>query len=95
LTISQFDNYGREAVAWLPTLVIDGEPDVVVEVINSKSDELEYSVRINGNRFAPKVFSEGLYMIRWGYPEKDVWKVIDNVKPLNNQDEEELLLSSR
>ncbi len=95
LTISQFDNYGREAVAWLPKLVIDGEPDAVVEIIRSETDELEYSVRIKGNRFVPKVFSRDYYKIRWGYPEKDIWNVIDNIKPVNIQNEEELLLSIR
>lgn len=81
LTISQFDNYGREAVAWLPRLKITGEPNPVVEVINLKTGETEYIVRIKGNEFSPKVFSNDTFTIRVGYPEKDKWKIIENVKP--------------
>jgi alkaline phosphatase D len=93
LTISQSDNYGREAKAWLPTLNIEGDPDPVVEVINQETDEFEYSVRIRGNKYIPKVFSEGLYTIRLGYPERDSWKVIDNIKTLSSQNQEELLIT--
>jgi len=81
LTISQFDNYGREAVAWLPTLKITGEPNPVVEVINTKTGETEYIVRIKGNEFSPKVFSNDTFTIRIGYPENDTWKTFENVKP--------------
>ncbi len=93
LTISQFDNYGREAVAWLPVLKINGRPDPVVEIINQQTGELEYSLRIKGNEFSPKVFSDSLYTVRLGYPEEDNWKIIDNVKPIKGQNEKELLIS--
>jgi len=33
--------------------------------------------------------------MRWGYPESGIWNEVDNLKPLNTQDEEELLLSGR
>jgi len=92
-TINQFDNYGREAAAWLPTLKFNGEADPIVEIINQTTDELECSVRINGNEFNPKVFSKDIFTIRAGYPEKDVWKVIENIKPLNKQNQEELIIT--
>jgi hypothetical protein len=80
-TINQFDNYGREAKAWLPEVVVEGDPDPVIEVINQRTSETEYIVRIKGNSFVPKVFSDDLFKIRIGYPEKDTWKIIENVKP--------------
>lgn len=92
-TISQFDNYGREPVAWLPTLKINGEPDPVVEITNQSTSELEYSVRIKGNEFNPKVFSNDVFTIRLGYPEQDLWKIIKNVKPLNKQNQDELIIT--
>ena len=92
-TISQFDNYGREAHAWLPTLKIDGYPDPVVEVINQETGELEYSVRIKGKEFAPKVFSNDIFTIRLGYPERNTWKVIEDVIPLININQEELAIT--
>ena len=90
LTISQFDNYGREAIAWLPKVNVNGEPDPVVELINQETGEYEYMVRIKGNEFSPKVFSGGLYTIRVGYPEHDNWKTIENLEGLSNKDEQEL-----
>jgi alkaline phosphatase D len=89
-TISQFDNYGRRAVAWLPTLKISGEPDPVVEVFNQETGELEYSVRIRGEEFAPKVFSDDHFTMRVGYPERDEWKVFENVKALPAEDKQEM-----
>jgi alkaline phosphatase D len=90
LTISQFDNYGREAFAWLPKLNFNGEPDPVVEVINQETGEYEYMVRIKGNEFSPKVFSGGLYTLRVGYPEQDNWQTIENLEGLSSKDEEVL-----
>jgi alkaline phosphatase D len=92
-TISQFDNYGREAVAWLPNLKINGEPNPVVEVVNTKIGEIEYMVRIKGNEFSPKVFSNDTFTIRVGYPEKDIWKTIENLKSADKQHAGELAIS--
>lgn len=66
LTVSQLDNYGREAIAWLPTLVIDGPEDPVVQIVDEQNGDVVYTLRINGRRFSPKVFREGTYTIRIG-----------------------------
>lgn len=92
LTINQMDNYGREAVAWLPLLKISGESDPVVEIINQATGELEYIVRINGNEFNPKVFSRDKHKVRVSYPEKNLSKEIDDVKPIDKKGEEELVI---
>jgi hypothetical protein len=92
ITINQLDNYGREAVAWLPKLKINGIPDPVVEITKSGSGQLEYMVRIRGNEFSPMVFSKDAYTIRIGYPEKNIWRKYENVKPLDTRDEEELMM---
>lgn len=92
-TISQFDNYGREAKAWLPRLKISGNPDPVVEITNQRTGELEYIVRIKGNEFDPKVFSNDIFSIRVGYPEQDIWKVLENIKAVNKKDSKEMVIS--
>ncbi|MBL7115083.1 MAG: hypothetical protein ISS35_04900 [Kiritimatiellae bacterium] len=66
ITIKQADNYGREAKAYLPTLKISGSKDPVVQVINEKSNEIVYTLRISGTTFRPKVFAEGTYTIKVG-----------------------------
>ncbi len=66
VTIHQEDNYGRKAIAWLPTLQCESMTDPVVQVLNERSNELVYTLRINGSSWQPKVFEEGLYTIRVG-----------------------------
>ncbi|MEM7600084.1 MAG: hypothetical protein AAF357_01560 [Verrucomicrobiota bacterium] len=66
ITISQLDNYGKQATTHLPELKIVGETDPVVQVIEESADEVVYTLRIKGNRFRPKVFASGAYTIHIG-----------------------------
>lgn len=66
ITIDQQDNYGRKAVAWLPTLKVSGMEDPVVQVIDEATKEILYTLRINGTSFTPKVFSKGTFTVRVG-----------------------------
>jgi len=63
ITIDQTDNYGRKAVAHLPTLKIKGTKNPVVKVIDENTGEWIYALRINGDTFQPKVFKKGMYTI--------------------------------
>lgn len=65
ITINQLDNYGRKAVAFLPTLKINKE-NQVVQVVDETNNEIIYSLRINGKEFNPKVFKVGNYTIYVG-----------------------------
>ena len=70
ITVKQTDNYGRKAVAYLPTLKIKGLNDPVVQVVEEASGEVVYTLRIKGSEFRPKVFARGKYSIahrRAGY----------------------------
>lgn len=64
LTVSQFDNYGRPPIAWLPTLKVEGAANPVVQIVDEDRSEVVYTVRIVGNEFVPKVFREGTYTVR-------------------------------
>ena len=64
-TFNQLDNYGRKAGAYLPSLEIN-RPNQVVQVINEKTEEILYTIRIKGSAFRPKVFSDGSYTINVG-----------------------------
>jgi len=64
-TFNQLDNYGRKADAYLPSLEIN-RPNQVVQVINEKTEEILYTIRIKGSAFRPKVFSDGSYTINVG-----------------------------
>jgi hypothetical protein len=93
LTISQFDNYGRKPVAWLPQIKVTGEANPVIKVINNRSGETEYMVRIKGNEFNPRVFEKGTYTIDIGYPEKNIWKKFDNLTGSDKKDGSEIMVT--
>jgi len=62
ITIKQEDNYGKKAVAWLPTIKVVDASKPVISIFDNK-DQLVYSLRMATNTFAPKVFDEGKYTI--------------------------------
>ena len=69
ITVDQLDNYGRPAVAYLPTLRISGQTDPVVQVIDESNDEIVYTLRIRGRSWRPKVFTKsGAYTVKVGEP---------------------------
>ena len=69
MTVDLQDQYGREAAAHLPTLEVRGMSNPVVQVINDANGEIEYTLRIRGDRFQPKVFTEGgTYTVKIGEP---------------------------
>ncbi len=79
ITISQEDNYGRKAVAYLPELKITGMTKPVVQVINEKSGEIEYTIRIKGESWQPKVFEKGSYTVKVGDPDLNRWKTVEHI----------------
>jgi phosphodiesterase/alkaline phosphatase D-like protein len=66
VTIDQLDNYGREAIAYLPEIQVSGMENPVVKIIYEPTNELVYSLRIKGNTFQPKVFKDGKYTLQVG-----------------------------
>ena len=80
VTIDQMDNYGREAVAYLPTVKVQGVTDPVVQVIDESNNEIVYTIRITGNAFQPKVFREGSYTIRVGEPNTPRMRTFEHVQ---------------
>ena len=90
-TIDQQDNYGRKAVAYLPTLVIKGQVDPVVKVIDESNGQWLYALRIKGTRFKPKVFKQGSYTIEVG--EGASKKVLEGVKSMGLTGDREIEVS--
>ncbi|NOY61253.1 MAG: twin-arginine translocation pathway signal protein [Calditrichaeota bacterium] len=79
IKISQLENYGRKAVGYLPTIKVTGISDPVVQVINEKSGEPIYTLRIRGHSFTPKVFENGSYTVRVG---RETGKNMKSIKGL-------------
>lgn len=64
ITISQEDNFGKSAKAWLPEIKVNGMNNPIVEIIEEKTGQSLYFLSIKGNTFTPKVFDAGSYTIR-------------------------------
>ena len=80
ITIAQQDNYGRKVAGHLATLEIQGAKNPVVQIINEKSGEVEYALRIHGGSFRPKVFEEGTYTVMVSVPEQQKIKTLKGLK---------------
>jgi len=85
ITVKQEDNYGRKAVAYLPEIKVEGMTNPVVEIINEKTGETEYALRINGTRLKPKVFEKGTYTVKVGDPDLGKWQTFKNIEALAKQ----------
>jgi len=90
LTVSMEDNYGRKAVAYLPTLRFVGMENPVVQVINEKDGEIVYTIRAKGRSFRPKVFASGTYTIRVGEPGTHRMKTLKNIHSIGKDEKREL-----
>ena len=86
-TVNQLENYGREPAAFLPTVNVEGLADAVIEISNETTGQLEYILRIKGNRFSPKVFSMDPHTMRIGDPATDNWKILEGIMPVEEGDE--------
>ncbi len=62
-TIHQQDNYGRTAIAYLPTVKVTGLQDPVIQLVEDYTGEIVYTLRIRGTSLRPKVFKEGTYTV--------------------------------
>ncbi|MBX2821999.1 MAG: alkaline phosphatase D family protein [Rhodothermaceae bacterium] len=80
-TIAMEDNYGRQAMGYLPTLNFSGITNPVVQVINEANQEIIYTIRINGTSFTPKVFANGTYSVRAGDQDSDNMQEFTGLAP--------------
>lgn len=80
VTVSQRNNYGRKALGYLPTLEITGANDPVVQIINEANGEVEYNLRIKGNKFQPMVFSDARYTVKVFDSSKDGGKTMKGIE---------------
>jgi hypothetical protein len=82
LKFQQLENDGRKAVAYLPTLKFKGIKNPVVQVVEEKSGEVVYTLRISGDEFRPPLYNPGIYTIRCGEPGTSSWKELRKISSL-------------
>ncbi|MGH8019345.1 MAG: alkaline phosphatase D family protein [Opitutaceae bacterium] len=87
VTVSMLENYGRKAEAHLPRLRITGIEKPVVEVIDDRSGELVYALRVASLEFQPHVFAPGRYTVRISEPETGRSKELTALEARDDQSE--------
>ena len=84
-TIKLEDNYGRQAVAHLPTIQVSGMQRPVVQVIDESTGEIVYTLRIGGSTFRPKVFKSTAHTLIVGEPSAGKVKKLTGVLPTDGK----------
>lgn len=81
------DQYGRKAVAQLPKLKFADTDSAVVEVIDARTGELVYALRLNSAEWQPHTFAEGDYNLRLLEPEAGAVKELTGLRasPTNSE----------
>ena len=77
VTFKMTQNDGRKVKGWLPKLTFT-QPKQVVQVINEKTKEILYTVRVKGKNFQPKVYENGNYSVKFG-PDQPSKFALQNV----------------
>ena len=71
ITVSMEKNDGRKVTGYLPNLIFEGVENPVVQVIEEASGEILYTIRVQGNRFQPRVYSGGKHTVKFGKDKPD------------------------
>jgi hypothetical protein len=66
ISFAMEDNDGRTPAGWLPQLNFRGTPNPVVQVIEEATGEILYTVRVQGDRFRPRVYRNGPHTVKVG-----------------------------
>ncbi|MFO0904157.1 MAG: alkaline phosphatase D family protein [Pirellulales bacterium] len=86
VTIAQADNYTREAAAELPAIKVSGLVDPVMQVLDEATEEIVYTLRIQGTEHQPRVAQAGRYTVKVGEPGTDRQRTLIGLeaKPSND-----------
>lgn len=78
-------NDGRKVTGYLPDLIFESTTNPVVQVIHEASGEILYTVRVQGDRFQPRVYGDGKYTVKVGTDKPNV-KTITSMEASSKQD---------
>lgn len=87
------DNYGKQAIGFLPTISVVGLQKPPVVQLFSKSGELIYSYRATSYKLRPRVFEWGSYTIVVGEPGTGKVKTIENLQGMGEHRSEDIYVS--
>ncbi len=79
--LRQADNYARAALGYLPTIVVDGLREPVVQVADGATGEIIYTLRLADSTFTPRVFAARPHTLRVGEPGTARWRTFEDLMP--------------
>ncbi len=71
ITVAMDANDGRKILGHLPELIFTGAQNPVVQVIAEATGDILYTVRVQGDRFQPRVYAAGKYTVKIGREKPD------------------------
>ncbi|HUE70703.1 MAG TPA: metallophosphoesterase family protein [Pirellulaceae bacterium] len=80
ITVASDANDGRKVVGYLPELNFEGSANPVVQVVEESSGEILYTIRAQGGRFQPRVYSDGKHTVKIGRDKPDA-KTLTGLEP--------------
>jgi phosphodiesterase/alkaline phosphatase D-like protein len=86
VTFDMLTNYGRKIAARLPRIMVRAADKPVLEVIDEKTGELVYGLRLADNSWQPHVFALGSYTVRLSVPESGKMKELRGLAATRNND---------
>ena len=88
---------GRKPVAWLPDLLIEGQADPVVQIVEQTTGEIIKITRAKDNFYRPGVFDASkIYALRIGEPgSSEGWWEASDLKPSTQPGETQLKIKIR
>jgi phosphodiesterase/alkaline phosphatase D-like protein len=86
VTFDMLTNYGRKIAAHLPRIMVRAADKPVLEVIDEKTGELVYGLRLADNSWQPHVFALGSYTVRISVPESGTMKELRGLEAKMNND---------
>ncbi len=89
VTFKMAQNDGRKIKGWLPKLNFS-KPSPVVQVINDKTQEVLYTLRVKGKSFQPKVYTTDPHSIKLG-KDRPSNGLVSNIKPVPNRKKAKVL----
>lgn len=93
ITINQIDNFLQSSQIFLPKIVVTGIINPVVQVVYESTNEIVYTIRINGTEFQPKVPKVGRYSIKIGESDGDRMREFKSIRALRFNVQESLIVN--
>lgn len=78
-TITQEDNFARQAFGYLPTINVSGITTPVIQVIDEANGSVVYTLRAKDGKYRPKVFRDGIYTIKVSDGTKENTQIIERL----------------